>query len=99
GRVREGQMSSDPQPQKPSSGNGAPDGRGTAAKDGWESSLHVVRIPDHEERVRAMGALREVNEVWVSTAGNLYGLNTRQVKALQAKGVVFEWVSKTAFHA
>jgi hypothetical protein len=91
-------MSSEVQPQQTASGNGAPNNQEEASQGFTRPSLHVIRIPDKTERVRAIGALLEVNDVWVSTAGNLYGLNTRQVKALQAKGIAFEWVSKTAPH-
>jgi hypothetical protein len=96
--MQERQMSFDPRPQETASGNGSQNsqaaGEGTRRPD-----LYVIRIPDEKERVRAMGALLDVNEPWVSTVGNLYGLNGRHMKALQARGIAFEWVSKPPAHA
>jgi hypothetical protein len=59
----------------------------------------MVRIPERKERERAFEVLLDVDEAWVSIPGNLYGLSSRQVKALQDGGIAFEWVSKAPPHA
>ena len=62
------------------------------------SGMRVIRIPDRAQRERAFQALLGTGESWVSASGNVMGLSSRQVKALQAMGIAFEWVSKAAPH-
>jgi hypothetical protein len=60
--------------------------------------IHLIRIPERKERVRAMEALVTSGEAWVSVPGNLFCLTSKQLKAVQAKGIAFEWVSKPVSH-
>jgi hypothetical protein len=92
-------MSSEFQPQQTASGDGAPENQEETRREACKPPFHVIRIPDKKERVRAVEALLEVNEAYVRTAGNLYGLSTKQVKALQANGITFEWAAEPPRHA
>jgi hypothetical protein len=61
-------------------------------------SIHLIRIPERQQRERAIEALLTTGEGWVSAPGNVFGLSSRQVKALEAAGVTFEWLSKAPAH-
>ena len=61
-------------------------------------SIHLIRIPDRGQGERAFQALLTTGESWVNAPDNVMGLTTRQVRALEAAGVVFEWVSKAPPH-
>jgi hypothetical protein len=54
----------------------------------------MLRIPDQESRQRATRVLIATNESWARADGNLFGVSTRQVEALEAEAIAFEWVSK-----
>ncbi|MCI0461131.1 MAG: hypothetical protein L0Z62_29635 [Gemmataceae bacterium] len=61
--------------------------------------IHLIRIPERTERVRAMEALVTSGETWVRVPGNVFCLTSRQLQAVQAKDIAFEWVSKAPSHA
>lgn len=62
-------------------------------------SIHLVRLADVEARKRAFHALIATGESWVRLPGNVLGISTRQVEALQKEHVPFDWVSKAPSHA
>jgi hypothetical protein len=59
------------------------------------ASIHLIRIPDREARIPAFQTLVDLEEMWVRLRGNLFGVSTKQVEALEKNGIDFEWVSKT----
>jgi hypothetical protein len=77
-------------------------GRGTKAKQRpvasapsrFTPSIHLIRIPEVEHRRRAIGILIATEEAWVRLPGNLIGVSTRQVAALEIQHISFDWVSQ-----
>jgi hypothetical protein len=60
------------------------------------ASIHFIRIPDREARKQAIKAFMGVRENWVCFPGNLYGLTTEHVQALERDQVPFERIPKVA---
>jgi hypothetical protein len=80
--------------EQPSADQKAQEHRDGTTPTGVLPPIHLIRIPERKERVRAMEALVASGEAWVRVPGNVFGLTHRQLQAVQAKGVAFEWVSQ-----
>jgi hypothetical protein len=58
-------------------------------------SIHLIRIAAREARERAFRTLLDTDEMWVRFPGDVMGVSSRQVEALQKHCIPFDWVSKT----
>ena len=58
--------------------------------------VHVIRIADRHDQVRALEAFLSVPTSWLSLPGNLYGLSDAHVKVLEqaVPKINFQYVSK-----
>jgi hypothetical protein len=59
----------------------------------------MLRIPNLQDRQRATRILIDTNESWARAEGNLFGVSTRQLEALESQAIAFEWVSKAPSNA
>jgi hypothetical protein len=58
------------------------------------ATIHILHIPEKQARERAMKAFLGVRETWVSMRGNLFGVTTEHVQALEKEHIPFEYASK-----
>jgi hypothetical protein len=59
-------------------------------------SIHLIRIPDKDARVRAIQAFLDVHEMWMSFPGDLFGVSGEHLAALTKSSIPFEDASKSA---
>jgi hypothetical protein len=58
-------------------------------------SIHLIRIPNRDERKRAFRALLGLEEMWVRLPGNILGVSSKQLEALIGEKVLFDWVARS----
>jgi len=56
--------------------------------------IHLIHIPDRNARGRAIWAFLDVREAWMSFRGNVLGVTTEHVQALEKKQIPFQYLSK-----
>jgi hypothetical protein len=63
----------------------------------WEDvmgSVHLIRIPDEKDRIRAIGPLSEVQITRVRLPGDIFGVTDEHIEALKKANIPFQYVSK-----
>lgn len=60
------------------------------------SSIHLIRIPDREDRKRAIKAFMDVPFSWMSFPDNVLGITGEHLKALQSQSIPFEETHRSA---
>jgi len=61
-------------------------------------SIHLIKIPDKKDRVRAIGALSEVQIAYVRRPDNIYGVADEHINALRKHDIPFQFISKEPAH-
>lgn len=61
---------------------------------GRQPSIHLIKIPERDARVRALRVLIALEEGFVRMHDYYYGLSSRQVAGLEAEGIPFERMQK-----
>jgi hypothetical protein len=57
-------------------------------------SIHLIRIPDKQSRIRAIAAFENVPITRVRLPGDIMGVTDEHIAALKQANVPFEYVSK-----
>ena len=57
-------------------------------------SIHLIRIPDKEARIRAIDALCDVPVTRVRLPGDIMGVTDEHIAALKKAQIPFEYVSQ-----
>jgi len=53
-------------------------------------SIHLIRIPERDDRKRAMQAFLDVREAWMGFPDNVFGVCSDHVEALKKCHIPFE---------
>jgi hypothetical protein len=57
-------------------------------------SVHLIKFPDRESRVRAIGVFRDVQVTRVRFPGDIMGVADEHIQALTKANIPFQYVSK-----
>lgn len=64
------------------------------AKEAFMGSIHLIRIPQREDRIKAIRVWRQVNKTRVRLPDDVMGVEDEHVQALRRAGIPFEFLSK-----